>query len=63
MATAKKYWEKLAADGRPERGIATLVAKRMGLSSRTISEYRKANWDLETIRQIRAAKRKRAMQD
>lgn len=44
MAAAKKHWEDLVAGGRPERGIATLVAERMGVTPKTVREWRRSNW-------------------
>lgn len=44
MAAAKRHWEGLVASGRPEHGIAKLVADRMGVTPKTIREWRRSGW-------------------
>lgn len=48
MAKAKRIWDELLASGRPERGLASIVAKRMNLTAKTIREWRNAGWSNET---------------
>lgn len=48
MAEARRMWEELLASGRPERGVASLVAQRMNVTAKTIRVWRKAGWSNET---------------
>lgn len=49
IADAKRVWDELRSAGRPERGLASIVAKRVGVTAKTIREWRKRpDWRSET---------------
>ncbi|MDR5899975.1 hypothetical protein QC823_13365 [Halomonas vilamensis] len=49
VAYAKRVWDELRSGGRPERGLASIVAKRVGVTPKTIREWRKRlDWRNET---------------
>lgn len=43
-ADAKKIWDELIAAGRPERGLAQVVAFRIGVTDKTVREWRRSGW-------------------
>jgi DNA-binding transcriptional regulator YiaG len=43
-AKAKRIWDREVANGRQERGLAQVVAHRIGVSDKTVREWRKAGW-------------------
>jgi hypothetical protein len=43
-ADAKKLWDEFIAAGRPERGLAQVVAFRIGVTDKTIREWRRSGW-------------------
>lgn len=49
IANAKRIWNELRSAGRPERGLASIVAKRVGVTAKTVREWRKSSyWKNET---------------